>query len=120
MDNLKRKRFQGVTNIIRFNWHFYAIAMVAAVLLLTASQFVSPDIKLFVTDSILVGIVLVFLSLSVSFYVYDCSPLYTLDWLGSLPITERSALVNINAGFDETSFLLSRKYPGAELHVFDF
>jgi hypothetical protein len=29
-------------------------------------------------------------------------------------------LVNINAGFDETSILLSAKFPAAELTVFDF
>ena len=29
-------------------------------------------------------------------------------------------MVNINAGFDETSMLLKQKYPNATLEVFDF
>ncbi len=58
------------------------------------------------------------LSLLVSFYVYDLSGLYRLDWSGKCRAAAR--IVNIHAGFDETSILLKEKFPGCELIIFDF
>ena len=43
-----------------------------------------------------------------------------MRWLDKLPVSQNGNLVNINAGFDETSELLASKYPASELHVFDF
>jgi ubiquinone/menaquinone biosynthesis C-methylase UbiE len=56
----------------------------------------------------------------VSYYVYDVAGLYTLDWLNHLNLPEPERILNINAGFDETSSLLKAKYPDASLLVFDF
>jgi SAM-dependent methyltransferase len=64
--------------------------------------------------------VVILISLFVSFWIYDLSNLYTLDWLGRLNVNSAHKIVNINAGFDETSILLQAKYPGAVLAVFDF
>ncbi|MGI8670206.1 MAG: class I SAM-dependent methyltransferase, partial [Aridibacter sp.] len=47
------------------------------------------------------------------------SNLYKLDWLDELK-NENSKIVNINAGFDETSILLSEKFKNAELLALDF
>ncbi len=58
------------------------------------------------------------ISLLVSWYVYDHSELYSFDWLPELPAGAR--IVNIHAGFDETSALLAAKYPTAGLTVLDF
>ena len=58
------------------------------------------------------------MSLLVSWYVYDLSNLYKLSWL--FPNNDNIKIVNIHAGFDETSVLLSAKFPNAELIVFDF
>ena len=43
-------------------------------------------------------------------------------WLQSLDLNPEKVeqIVNINAGFDETSFILENKFPNAELNVFDF
>jgi hypothetical protein len=98
---------KGVTNIIRFNWHFYIIAMVGITGLIIIHQ---PVIVALIVLSIIV-------SLGVSWYVYDYSDLYTLNWI-DIPSPDR--IVNINAGFDETSVLLAAKYPAANLSVFDF
>lgn len=98
---------KGVMNIIRFNWHFYVIAMICiAGLILLHQPFIIGLIVLSIT-----------VSLGVSWYVYDYSDLYTLNWLD---IPSPAEVVNINAGFDETSVLLSAKYPTAKLTVFDF
>ena len=58
------------------------------------------------------------ISLLVSWYVYDRSELYRFEWLPELPAGSR--IVNIHAGFDETSALLARKYPTANMTVLDF
>ncbi|WP_245705953.1 class I SAM-dependent methyltransferase [Catalinimonas alkaloidigena] len=57
-------------------------------------------------------------SLLVSFYVYDLSSLYQLQWL-EVPKTPQR-LVNIHAGFDESSVLLKEKFPTTDLIIFDF
>jgi hypothetical protein len=104
---MERVAFQGVTNIIRFNWHFYVIALACITGCIVFHQFLL--ILLIVLGTVV--------SLTVSWYVYDYSDLYTLDWMDFPAIHQ---LVNINAGFDETSILLAEKFPGAALTVFDF
>jgi SAM-dependent methyltransferase len=54
----------------------------------------------------------------VSMYVYDFSGLYSLKWIEQEK-TE-NVVVNINAGFDETSALLKAKFKRSELIVMDF
>jgi hypothetical protein len=127
MENLSRKPLQGVSNIVKFNWHFYVLAFVAILVLMLANQVVSPILGLlnlliwFAIGSVLASTIT---SLLVSFYIYDCSNLYKLDWLDVLevlpPTKKNTKIVNINAGFDETSALLAHKYSGANLQVFDF
>jgi len=113
-----RKPFQGVFNIIRFNWHFYVIAVIV-ILLAATLLFVFPS-----PFGMLAGIVglalliTISLSLVVSFYVYDLSELYELNWLRSIDPNEK--IVNIHAGFDETSELIRDRFPSNELTVFDF
>lgn len=60
--------------------------------------------------------------LIVSAYVYDFSGYYNFHWLTKLVSnSERIDLItNINAGFDETSFIIKNKFPGSDLKVFDF
>lgn len=104
---MERVKFQGIRQIVRFNWHLYAGAVGAVLILLlfhwwwAAWLVVAPTL----------------VSLLVSLYVYDLSGLYGLEWL---PGVERGCIVNIHAGFDETSGLLARKYAGCEVVVCDF
>lgn len=116
MERIKRKPLQGVYNIVRFNWHFYVIAFVLLTGLFFAKEYLPTNLH-FITDLfIILSALAVLVSLSISFYIYDLSNLYTLNWLAVSP----QKMVNINAGFDETSALLKQKYPMAELEVFDF
>ncbi|WP_245901685.1 class I SAM-dependent methyltransferase [Chitinophaga ginsengisoli] len=57
-------------------------------------------------------------SLLISFYIYDLSGLYHLNWINNT--TAERLIVNIHAGFDETSLLLGNKYKHAELRIIDF
>lgn len=115
-----RSPFQGVWNIVRFNWHFYVIALGVILLLIlfresipSSFRFISDTITVLITGSILI-------SLIVSGFIYDFSELYKLSWLNKLPVKDNEKIININAGFDETSALLKTKYPNAELCVYDF
>ncbi len=115
-----RKPFQGVLNIVRFNWHFY----VCVLIVLFSGYFISIYFGGFVQYwiNLFVGLlfIVVLVSLLVSYYVYDLSDLYTLDWLSKTPVKEKYKIVNINAGFDETSSLIKNKYVDSELIMLDF
>jgi hypothetical protein len=120
MERIKRKPFQGVINIVRFNWHFYIIGALLVVVLIIITPFVPSYIGNIILLFNLLALTGILISLFVSFYIYDRSSLYSLDWLGSLPVSSNAQLVNINAGFDETSLLLSQKFPLNNMRVFDF
>lgn len=116
-----RKPLQGVTNIIRFNWPFYALSLMAVVTLVIFRLLISNNLLAIVADVAMVAVVLpIVISLLVSLYVYDLSGFYDLKWLDDVAEKKGEILVNINAGFDETSELLNKKFAGAELRVFDF
>lgn len=113
-----RKPFQGVLNIIRFNWHFYVIALGSVFLL----GFVAVRLShLFQNILYLFGFLIltsIFASLLASFYIYDFSGLYNFNWIKKN--NSEKVIVNINAGFDETSALLKIKFDYAELLALDF
>jgi len=119
MEVVRRKPFQGITNIIRFNWHFYVLAIVFIALLHIVKPFAADVLHPMIGISGLLIILSIVISLIVSFYVYDLSGLYKFDWL-SLSIPSNASVVNINAGFDETSFVLKEKYPSIQLTVLNF
>jgi hypothetical protein len=120
MDAAVRKPLQGVLNIIRFNRHFYIMAVNMVVLLICLGQFLPglyyPYLLIFAG----LGILSVLTTLAVSWYVYDYAGIYNLSWLNEQGIQNAGSIVNINAGFDETSALLVQKYPNANFTVFDF
>ncbi len=136
MEKLNRTPFQGITNIVKFNWHFYIIAIVFVAFVMIFSLYfghlLGGNVLLLCNLVIFSTILSTILSLLTSYYIYDYSNLYQLDWLDFLNIPSNNELqdksnqksqnqiVNINAGFDETSLLLSQKYPTANLSVFDF
>lgn len=115
-----RKPFQGVGNIIRFNWHFFAMVLVIAVLGI-AFAFQLPLLPAMVVIAGVVGALAATLaSLMVSWYVYDASDLYSLSWLDDLDLPDAATVVTINAGLDEISETLRDRLPGSDLHIWDF
>ena len=117
-----RQPFEGVFNIIRFNWHFYVLAF-GVVILAFGLGFAHtlPSIFNFILFAG-AGFALFFLlvSLLVSYYVYDLSDLYHFGWLIRLPILETGNLINVHSGFDETSEVLKNQYPAANWQILDF
>ncbi len=117
----KRRRFQGVLNILSFNRHFYVFGLlVLAILIVGLSLLKVPVLWTWIiTGAFFYGLIM---PLLVSTFVYDFSGYYDFHWLKSLDLNPEKVeqIVNINAGFDETSFILENKFPNAELNVFDF
>jgi ubiquinone/menaquinone biosynthesis C-methylase UbiE len=115
-----RKPFQGVWNIIRFNWQFYVLAIVSTVVLFLFRNNFNAALRAASDILVVVIIASTLISLLVSCYIYDFSNLYKLSWLDNLLTKGNGKIVNINAGFDETSNLLKSKFANSELVVFDF
>jgi SAM-dependent methyltransferase len=116
-----RRPFQGVLNILSFNRHFYFFGIIALLALYASRQFIEwPDVIFWIViAAFLYGLIM---PLIVSAYVYDFSGYYKLDWLSHVMDNNDDVrlVVNINAGFDETSFIIKHRFPGAEIKVFDF
>lgn len=114
-----RKPFQGVWNVVRFNWHFYLFAFVFLLLILLLGFFIE-SLKIYALVLFFGAVAATLISLLVTYYVYDLSGLYSLNWLDNYNTKDAQKIVNINAGFDETSELLKEKFVNPELVVFDF
>lgn len=116
---MERMRFTGVSNIVRFNWHFYVIAFVFITTLIIAAIFAPVAWRMFLIVFAALIFISLFISLAVSAYIYDFSNLYTFNWLDE-KLFNGKQIVNIHAGFDETSTILTKLYPTSTLTVFDF
>lgn len=119
MDKM-RKPFQGVWNIIRFNWHFYVLSLGFLLIIILLSNYTNSTFRPYLFIIGLLIFLPTFISLCVSYYVYDLSGLYKLNWITDSKAIEKSTIININAGFDETSFLLKDKLPNSILLIFDW
>ena len=112
----KRRPFQGVLNILSFNRHFYVFGLIALLVLCASRLFVAwPGIIFWIAiAAFLYGLIM---PLLVSAYVYDFSGYYKLDWLSKVIDNndEVKLFVNINAGFDETSFIIKRRFTLADI-----
>jgi SAM-dependent methyltransferase len=115
-----RRPLQGVSQMIRFNWPLYVQALIAILVLLLLPFILSGAWQIVSLLAALSIAIAVIVSLAVSLYVYDLSSLYTLVWLHDVEIRPGEQIVNIHAGFDETSELLQKKYPQANLIACDF
>jgi SAM-dependent methyltransferase len=117
----KRRKFQGVINILSFNRHFYVVGLgVLTALLFSGYVGGWPDFTFWLI--ILAFAYGLLMPLIVSAYVYDFSGYYEFQWLDRLGLEGEKVklIVNINAGFDETSFILQERFRKSDLRVFDF
>jgi ubiquinone/menaquinone biosynthesis C-methylase UbiE len=118
MDKITRQPYQGVLNIIKFNWHFYVLAFLAMCGLFFATLLIPEYLHLYIYFFISSILITTSVSLLVSYYVYDLSSLYQLTWVKDNE--SNIEILNIHAGFDETSYLLKAKFKQANLAVIDF
>jgi SAM-dependent methyltransferase len=116
-----RGPFDGVLQIVRYNWSLYvgAILAAAAVIMLVWLMHPPPAAAVVLIAGAAAGVFWLAASLGVSYYVYDLSDLYRWEWIRSRLADHPHDLVNVHAGLDETSEALRRLYPATELAVLD-
>lgn len=116
-----RTPWQGLRNVVRFNWHFYTLAALAGAVGLAAARRVPKRLRPAWYGALALGAAPVLGSLAVTGYVYDKSDLYRLSWLPAGLLSPRPAtLLTVQAGFDEVSALLQQRYPTAQVQALDF
>ncbi len=115
-----RTPYQGVWNIVRFNWHFYLLAAALIGLLLIIAASITPPVATLLQAAAMLAAGSTIFSLLVSYYIYDRSNLYELHWLNKLTIPKGATIINIHAGFDETSQTIAATFSNATLLVYDF
>jgi SAM-dependent methyltransferase len=117
----RRKPLQGLRNIIRFNWHFYALAFGLALAVGIAAALLPAPFSYYGWAGLGLILVPVLISLAVSTYVYDHAGLYELGWLPAhIAPKPGTKLLTISAGFDELTPLLAQSWPANQLLAIDF
>lgn len=111
---------KGAGNIVRFNWHFYAIALVVIFSLALGAMILPPPINGLFWIIVFVAAFSTIISLLTSWYIYDLSGLYSFNWIGSKVDFSAKQVINVHAGFDESSESLQTIFSNAELHNLDF
>ena len=116
-----RGPFDGVLQIVRYNWSLYVAAIIGSLLVVGFVVVVHPPTVL--AGLLILGAVAALfwlaLSLAVSHYVYDRSELYRWQWIRERIASNPGHVVNIHAGLDETSVALQEMYPAAEVTILD-
>ena len=116
-----RKPLQGLRNIIRFNWHFYALALGLALAVSAAALALPAPRSYYAWAGLGLLLVPVLVSLAVSTYIYDYAGLYELGWLpASFAPAPGTRLLTISAGFYELTPLLAQSWPPGQLLAVDF
>jgi SAM-dependent methyltransferase len=116
---INRRPFAGVWTIIRFNWHFHLIALVAIAVLMVGAVYLPGLWALACAGCAVMAIFSVLISLFATWHAYDASGLYQLSWLTPELGAARHA-ANIHAGFDETTALLKFAFPDIDWKIYDF
>lgn len=116
---MKRKKFQGLLNVVRFNYSKYLAASLIGILglffLLSTEDNTIQLMAILSQTSWLV----ILSSLIASYWVYDRSNLYDLKFLENELAKSKTKIINIHAGFNEIGEILNLKYPNAERHHFN-
>jgi SAM-dependent methyltransferase len=121
VERATRGPFDGVLQIVRYNWSLYVAAIFGSVLVIGFVVVVHPPTVL--AGLLILGAIAALfwlaLSLAVSHYVYDRSDLYRWQWIRERIEPNAGHVVNIHAGLDETSLALQEMYPAAEVTILD-
>jgi Methyltransferase domain len=108
-----RGRYQGVLQILHFNWRMYLAAAGG----LAAAALAWPLLPVAGRAALVAGfapaVFWMVASLAVSHYVYDRFPIYDLHWLERALTSAPRRWINIHAGWDETSGVLKAIFPDA-------
>ncbi len=116
-----RGPFQGMFQILVFNWRLYAlgfVGLVAAALVLKYAP-IGHLWRVTAVAGMAATIFWTVSSLLVSHWIYDRSPIYKWTWLGECFPEPPHCWVDIHAGLDESSVAIERLYPDSTATVLD-
>lgn len=114
-----RGRYQGLVQIVNFNWRSYVGAAAALGAVSVAWPFLARAGRIGIALGIAPALFWMVASLAVSHYIYDRSRLYRLDWLANALAGPVQSWINIHSGLDESSPRLEAVFPAATGHVID-
>ena len=108
--------------IVRFNWPWYAGVLIATFTGIFLVNLGATDRPwgVLVVAGLLVADVWLLVSLAVSHYIYDRSPVSHARWLDRVDSTRVRRAAIFHAGQDEASEAVLRALPNAEIQTFDF
>jgi hypothetical protein len=118
---MTRGPFDGVSNIVRFNWPMFAIAATLTVVAVAGVAFATTTAlrTLLALSAVSLGGGMV-VSLAVSHLIYDRSDLYRFAWLTrAVDGLDVRAATFCQTGFDECSVLLRQRTPATAWTVLD-
>ena len=116
-----RGPYDGVRNILRFNWPFYLAATIGVVVMSIGAALVDrPGVRSIFAAGAIGSVIGMVITLGVSHLIYDRSDLYRFGWLDrALPGVTPQRAVFCQTGFDETSALLARHLPATSWTLLD-
>src|SRR5947208_193587 len=117
----RRHRFRGMLQIIRFNWPRYfvgALGLTVLIIVLLVAQ-LPRAVEVVLVIAAIPAAWWLFFSLVVSHWVYDRSRLCRWDWIPEIAPPRVATLINIHAGYDDSSDALRRLFPNADRRTLD-
>ncbi|QJR36389.1 class I SAM-dependent methyltransferase [Gemmatimonas groenlandica] len=121
MPGATRGPFDGVWNIVRFNWPTFTVTLLLVLVLLGGAVVVTAPVWRVVLAVAAAGLAAgTFVSLAVSHVIYDRSDLYRFAWLTRINGDRTpNAAVFCQTGFDESSALLRARTPNTHWTLLD-
>jgi SAM-dependent methyltransferase len=116
-----RRSFQGVLQILSFNWPYYAASVCGLIVVAVVSKLRKWPRSLAALVWIGCGGVAWWTgaSLVASHWVYDRSPLMKWSWVSALLAKRPRRWVNIHSGLDESTLALTALFPDSPGMTFD-
>jgi SAM-dependent methyltransferase len=108
-----RAPYQGLLQIFHYNQPFYVRTLGAVAVAAVLSLWLPSSLRALLLLACGIAVFWSCSSLLVSHYVYDRSPLYSLQWLNGLLSRPPERWINIHAGLDETSSIIASIFPRA-------
>jgi SAM-dependent methyltransferase len=110
-----RSKYQGMAEILSYNRTFYVTVAAGLLIAAIAALWMPVPLRALAFTGVAAALLWIVVSLAVSHYVYDRSPLYSLNWLTVQP----KNWVNVHAGLDQMTPSLRDKLKESRFAVFD-
>src|SRR5215471_9975347 len=111
-----RGRYDGVLQILRYNAHYYVGSLLALLVVVTLLwlQWLPRLIQATLLGVAGLAVFWSVSSLIVSYYVYDWAAVTQWSWLPQMLLHPPRRWLNIHAGLDQSTEILTRLFPETE------